>query len=68
MRHHAVVAVLLSIVAHGAWADGPSPPVRSPRLRAVDLDIGETVRVDLCDGTTAHVKLLALGEARDPIR
>ncbi len=41
---------------------------RTPRLRTVDLDVGESVRVQLWDSTTAQVKLLALDEVRDPIR
>ena len=34
----------------------------------LDLDIGESQRVQLCDGTTAQIKLLSLAETRDPIR
>jgi murein DD-endopeptidase MepM/ murein hydrolase activator NlpD len=68
MKQYAAVAVLLGILSQCAWADGPAAPARTPRLRAVDLDIGETVRVELGDGTTAQVKLVALDEARDPIR
>jgi murein DD-endopeptidase MepM/ murein hydrolase activator NlpD len=37
-------------------------------VRVVDLDLGEATVVELCDGTTARVKLLAVEETRDTIR
>lgn len=36
-----------------------------PLLRAVDLDIGESAKIELCDGSAATVKLLAVKEQRD---
>jgi hypothetical protein len=42
--------------------------VRTPRVRVVDLDLDESSAVELCDGTTARVKLLAVEETRDSIR
>ena len=49
-------------------ADGPPVPTRTPRVRVVDLDVGESVEVELCDGSKARVKLLAVEESRDSIR
>jgi murein DD-endopeptidase MepM/ murein hydrolase activator NlpD len=49
---------------------GPQQPgaPRSPRVRVVDLRVGETQQVKLCDGKTASVKLLDLKETRDSVR
>jgi murein DD-endopeptidase MepM/ murein hydrolase activator NlpD len=49
-------------------ADGPRPPSRTARVRVVDLDVGESSAVELCDGSKAIVKLLAVDETRDKIR
>src|SRR3954453_19909060 len=57
--------LLLGLEAEGTV---PSPPTRAPRLRVVDLDVGESQQVELWDGTKARVKLLELVEQRDPIR
>ncbi|MBM3892272.1 MAG: metalloendopeptidase, partial [Verrucomicrobia bacterium] len=46
----------------------PPVPTRTPLVRTVDLDIGETHNVTLADGKTARVKLLGLHETRDPLR
>lgn len=40
----------------------------TPLLRTVDLKVGQTQTVELCDGTSATVELLALNESRDDIR
>ncbi len=45
----------------------PLRPARTPLVRVIDLDIGETQEVNLCDGTTAAVKLLNIRETRDGI-
>jgi len=37
-------------------------------MRTVDLNVGQTREVVLCDGRTATVKLVALGEERDDLR
>jgi murein DD-endopeptidase MepM/ murein hydrolase activator NlpD len=49
-------------------AEGPPRPTRTPIERVVDLDVGESARVRLHDGTTATVKLLDLAESRDDLR
>jgi len=43
-------------------------PTRTPLVRTVDLDVGEVRHVELCDGSPATVKLVALRETRDAIR
>ena len=39
-----------------------------PLLRVVDLEIGESAEVELSDGSSARVKLVAVDETRDPLR
>ncbi len=68
MCYRTLVAVLILFLGMTARADGPPSPTRIPRLRVVDLDVGESVEVELCDGSKARVKLLAVDETRDPIR
>ncbi len=46
----------------------PPQPTRTPLLRAVDLNVGESQQVMLADGSTARVKLLDLQETRDALR
>ncbi len=46
----------------------PPEPARQPLLRAVDLAVGESATVELCDGTRATVRLLDVRESRDAIR
>jgi murein DD-endopeptidase MepM/ murein hydrolase activator NlpD len=66
MRRLAPIAGL--IVVLGNFATAAAPPTRVPRVRVVDLDLGEGQQVELSDATTARIKLLALEEFRDPIR
>jgi murein DD-endopeptidase MepM/ murein hydrolase activator NlpD len=44
------------------------PSRGGPLLRAVDLNVGESAVVELCDGTRTNVKLLDLDEWRDELR
>ncbi|HZW31674.1 MAG TPA: PKD domain-containing protein [Isosphaeraceae bacterium] len=61
--------VLLAVMSlDRAAAAGPPAPTRRPLDRVVDLDLGESQQVELCDGSNAQVKLLGLDERRDPIR
>ncbi len=46
----------------------PPAPTPSPLVRVVDLGLGESTEVVLCDGTKVQVKLLDLQETRDSIR
>lgn len=43
-------------------------PTRQPLARVVDLNVGESAEVVLCDGSKAAVKLLDLKETADDIR
>ena len=47
---------------------GPPQPTVTPLVRVVDLNVGESQAVGLCDGSTATVKLLDLEETRDSVR
>jgi murein DD-endopeptidase MepM/ murein hydrolase activator NlpD len=62
------VAGMLLAFSLAARADGPPAPARTPLLRVVDLDLGESRRVELSDGKTVQVKLVAIDEARDSVR
>ncbi len=46
-------------------ADGP--PAIDPLVRVVDLNVGESAEVTLCDGARVSVKLLGLKETRDKV-
>jgi murein DD-endopeptidase MepM/ murein hydrolase activator NlpD len=59
---------LVQNVVFVAGAAGPPAPLRTPLVRVVDLDLGESRAVELGDGKRAQVKLVALDEARDSIR
>jgi len=57
----------------GSWLTTPAKsqppkPTFTPRVRTVDLRVGEERRVQLCDGSYAHVKLLKVSDVRDPVR
>lgn len=56
------------MVTAPARADGPPATTREPLQRVVDLDIGETRRVQLRGGAEVEVRLLGVDEARDPVR
>jgi len=45
----------------------PPEPTRTPLVRVVDLSVGESQEVTLCDGKTASIKLLDLQETRDTV-
>jgi murein DD-endopeptidase MepM/ murein hydrolase activator NlpD len=46
----------------------PVAPARAPLVRVVDLDVGETQEVTLCNGKKASVRLVDLTETRDSVR
>jgi murein DD-endopeptidase MepM/ murein hydrolase activator NlpD len=68
MARRSIFVCLLLLLSLDAHAGGPPTPKRTPLLRTLDLDLGESGAIKLCDGTKLQVKLLALDEARDPIR
>ncbi|MCP4811282.1 MAG: metalloendopeptidase, partial [Planctomycetaceae bacterium] len=45
----------------------PPLPSQDPLVRVIDMNVGETSQVTLCDGTRTQVKVLALEEIRDPV-
>ena len=62
------LTLFILFMGSSAWADGPPTPSRTPRMRVVELEVGESAEVELCDGSKARVKLLAVNESRDSIR
>ena len=56
--------VLCCCCVIAAAAEGPIEPL----VRVIDLNVGESRTVGLCDGQEVSVKLLDLQERRDPIR
>lgn len=50
-------------LAHSLFAQGQQAPL----VRVVDLNLNETVAVELCDGSQAQVKALELKETRDDV-
>ena len=46
----------------------PSAAPQQPLVRVVDMNVGETTQLELCNGQRVEVELLKLLERRDPIR
>lgn len=68
MRHlSAVILTAIGLFASSLQA-GPPEPTRTPLVRTVDLNVGESAEVELCDGSKATVKLIELQETRDTVR
>ncbi len=65
-RAPAVVAVLLLLVIRVS-AQPPEPTIE-PLVRVVDLELGQSREVELCDGKKVHVKLLDLKETIGSVR
>ena len=61
---------------NSSWSDGKNikrrdesvEQLRIPLRRAVELNIGESQQVELCNGKKVTVKLLDIEETRDPLR
>jgi hypothetical protein len=66
--------VLIGISSDCARADEPASKSTAPAagkeslVRVVDLDVGETQEVTLCNGKKVSVKLAGLNETRDSVR
>ncbi len=70
MKTHCQAILVVMFVWIGAAAvchaeDGPSKS--EPLVRVVDLNLGESTEVTLCDGSQVTVKLVDLQEARDEV-
>jgi len=52
----------------GCVTNAPVPEARAPIRRVVDLNVGESIDVELSNGKKAAVKLLDLREQRDDLR
>lgn len=62
-----LLATLLVFLCGPLLADESTRPALNPLVRVVDLNIGESVDVTLCDGSKARVKLVDLQETRDTV-
>ncbi len=64
--------LLLILVAYGWQVHLPlyaaDADALTPLVRVVDLNVGESTTVELCDGENVEVKLVDLQETCDPIR
>jgi murein DD-endopeptidase MepM/ murein hydrolase activator NlpD len=63
-----VIGMCVGILLETAILGGPPTPKLEPLVRVVDLNLGESKAVTLCDGSNTTVKLLDLKEKRDHIR
>ena len=63
-----IISQIAGSKAESAALGGSPKPKIEPLVRVVDLEIGESQVVELCDGSKATVKLLGLEESRDDIR
>jgi murein DD-endopeptidase MepM/ murein hydrolase activator NlpD len=63
-----LLCVLTSALVVPLSAAGPPEPTRTPLVRTVDLNVGETQEVMMCNDSRATVKLLDLEEVRDTVR
>jgi hypothetical protein len=59
-------AVCLALVIGTVGAEEQAP--RSPLVRVVDLDVGETQELTLCNGRKVSVRLVDFTETRDSVR
>jgi hypothetical protein len=63
-----VFSILCCLAADSLRAAEPGRTEQKPLVRVVDLKIGETTQLELCNGQRIEVQLLNLRETRDPIR
>lgn len=68
MYRRAILAGFLTFVSFLPLGAEPPRPTLEPLVRTVDLKLGETQTVRLCDGKSAVVKLLGVREQRDELR
>ena len=67
-----VFGAIFGMTSASLRADQPparkEQPLRTPLVRVVDLDVGETQEVTLCNGRKVSVRLVDLKETRDSVR
>ncbi len=68
MKNRSCDIVLVACVSLLFAASAEAKPQIKPLVRVVDLKVGESQEVELCDGSRAMVKLLDLKEMHDDIR
>ncbi|MDP6059115.1 MAG: hypothetical protein QGH33_09480, partial [Pirellulaceae bacterium] len=62
-----ILVIVLTCFATTLCRAVDEPAAIKPLVRVVDLDVGESVEVTLCDGSPVTVKLLDLRETRDSV-
>lgn len=69
VRQHPLVSLLLlTVLCSPAQLFAADPPSTiQPLLRVIDLNIGESADVTLCDGSKATVRLIDLAETTDDV-
>ena len=67
MLRQVVLVIVLSVGSSGQLSAGHPIPALKPLVRVVDLNVGESADVTLCDGSQVRVKLLDLQEMRDSV-
>ena len=68
MTRLALTALLLTSCLPSPAESKPPVPKIEPLVRVVDLDVGQSSQVELCDGRQVSVKLLEVKETADPVR
>jgi murein DD-endopeptidase MepM/ murein hydrolase activator NlpD len=68
MRRRWIVAAFVLLCLSIPLSARPPEPTLTPRVRAVDLNLGEATEVELANGHKIAVKLLDLRETRDELR
>ena len=63
-----MISPLLALGLFTAAPSGPPEPTLKPLVSVVDLDLGQSRDVQLCDGSKVHVKLLQIDEKVDSVR
>ena len=67
IHDHLIRAIALVCLGTTVCGAAEESVATGPLVRVVDLDLGETAAVTLCDGSQATVKLLELKETRDNV-
>lgn len=67
IHKHIALAIALVQLSTSFCSAAEEPSAVKPLVRVVDLDVGESAQVTLCDGSRAVVKLIDLNETRDQV-